>query len=165
MQPVEKNKTKNNNKKTKKLQLQVASLEKCRAIKLIFFVFLLENNFSNQFAFLTWDRLSSLNTVISHTAGCHPSVCNFPIRQDVIPQHGNFPYGRQYGRMSSLNMQISHTSGCHPSNTTTDIVNFPFLDGDIPRRILYGVYILDSPEHLQILVTLTAVIKPLLPNF
>ena len=97
----------------------MASLEKCRAIKLIFFVFLLENNFSNQFAFLTWDRLSSLNTVIPHTAGCHPSICNFPIRQDVIPQHANFPYGRQYGRMSSLNMQISHTSGCHPSNTTT----------------------------------------------
>ena len=110
---------KNKKKQQQKLQLQVASLEKCRAIKLIFFVFLLENNFSNQFAFLTWDRLSSLNTVISHTAGCHPSVCNFPIRQDVIPQHANFPYGRQYGRMSSLNMQISHTSGCHPSNTTT----------------------------------------------
>ena len=46
-----------------------------------------------------------------------------------------------------------------------DIVNFPFIDGDVPRRTSYGVYILDSPELLQILVTLTAIIKPLLPNF
>ena len=36
-----------------------------------------------------------------------------------------------------------------------DIVNFPFLDGDVPRRTSY----------LQILMTLTTVIKPLLPNF
>ena len=37
-----------------------------------------------------------------------------------------------------------------------DIVNFPFLDGDVPRRTQYGVYILyllDSPELLQILMT------------
>ena len=50
-----------------------------------------------------------------------------------------------------------------------DIVNFPFLDGDVPRRTSYGVYIylnlLDSPELLQILMILTTVIKPLLPNF
>ena len=46
-------------------------------------------------------------------------------------------------------------------------VNFPFLDSEFPRRTSYGVYIshlLDSPELLQI-VTLTGVIKPLLPNF
>ena len=48
-----------------------------------------------------------------------------------------------------------------------DIVNFPFLDGDVPWRTSYGVYIfqLISPELLQILMTLTTVIKPLLPNF
>ena len=46
-----------------------------------------------------------------------------------------------------------------------DIVNFPFLDGDVPRRISFGVYILDSPELLQILVALTVVIEPFLPNF
>ena len=50
-----------------------------------------------------------------------------------------------------------------------DIVNFPLLDGDVPRRTSYGVYIylnmFDSPELLQILVTLTTVIKPLLRNF
>ena len=49
-----------------------------------------------------------------------------------------------------------------------DIVNFPFLDGDVPRvRHMWYTYLnlLDSPEFLQILVTLTAVIKPLLPNF
>ena len=49
-----------------------------------------------------------------------------------------------------------------------DIVNFPFLDGDIPPRTSYGVYILQlisSQKLLQILVILTAVIKPLLPNF
>ena len=49
-----------------------------------------------------------------------------------------------------------------------DIVNFPFLDGDILRRTSYGVYILQlisSQKLLQILVILTAVIKPLLPNF
>ena len=48
-----------------------------------------------------------------------------------------------------------------------DIVNFPFLDGDVPRRTWYRVYIFNllySPELLQILVTLTAVIKPLLTN-
>ena len=44
-----------------------------------------------------------------------------------------------------------------------DIVTFPFLDGDDPRRTSYRVYI--SPELLQILVTLTAIIKPLLPKF
>ena len=44
-----------------------------------------------------------------------------------------------------------------------DIVNFPFLDGDVPRRTSY--ISLDSPELLQILVTLTTVIKPLQPNF
>ena len=27
-----------------------------------------------------------------------------------------------------------------------DIVNFPFLDGDVPRHTSYGVYILDSPN-------------------
>ena len=49
-----------------------------------------------------------------------------------------------------------------------DIANFPFLDGDVPRRTSYGVYIsqliTDSPELLQILVTLTTVIKSLMPN-
>ena len=48
-----------------------------------------------------------------------------------------------------------------------DIINFPFLDGDVPRHTSYGVtYLnsLDSPEPLQILVTSTTVIKPLLPN-
>ena len=35
-----------------------------------------------------------------------------------------------------------------------DIVNFPFLDGDVPRRPSYGVYIYLNlfalPEHLRI---------------
>ena len=43
-----------------------------------------------------------------------------------------------------------------------DIVNFPFLDGDNSWRTSYGVYI---SQLLQILMTLTIVIKPLLPNF
>ena len=49
-----------------------------------------------------------------------------------------------------------------------DLVNFPSLDGDVPRGTSYGVYIfnlLESPKLLQILVKLTAIIKPLLPNF
>ena len=49
-----------------------------------------------------------------------------------------------------------------------DIVNFSFLDGDVPRlpHMEYTyLNLLDSPERLQILVTLTAVIKLLLPNF
>ena len=49
-----------------------------------------------------------------------------------------------------------------------DIVNFPFLDGDIPRRTSYGytyLNLLDSPELLQILMILTTVIKLLLQNF
>ena len=49
-----------------------------------------------------------------------------------------------------------------------DIVNFHFLDGDVPRRTHMGytnLNLLDSPELLQILMTLTSVIKPILPNF
>ena len=49
-----------------------------------------------------------------------------------------------------------------------DIVNCPFLDGDVPciPHMGYTYFnLLDSPELLQILVTLTTVIKPLLPNF
>ena len=36
------------------------------------------------------------------------------------------------------------------------IVNFPFLDGDVPRRPSYGVYYLNLfalPEHLSMLLT------------
>ena len=49
-----------------------------------------------------------------------------------------------------------------------DIVNFLFLDGDVPGVPHMGytyLNLLDSPELLQVLVTLTAVIKPLLPDF
>ena len=49
-----------------------------------------------------------------------------------------------------------------------DIVNFPFLDGDFPGVPHMGYTYLnlkDSPELLQILMTLTTVIKHLLPNF
>ena len=46
-----------------------------------------------------------------------------------------------------------------------DIVNFPFLGGDVPGISHMGyLNLLDSLELLRILVTLTAVIKPLLPN-
>ena len=38
-----------------------------------------------------------------------------------------------------------------------DIANFPFLDGDVPRRPSYGVYIYLNlfalPEHLHMLLT------------
>ena len=49
-----------------------------------------------------------------------------------------------------------------------DIVNFPFLDGDVPRRTSYGVYIsqlIRFARASSILMFLTTVIKPLLPNF
>ena len=49
-----------------------------------------------------------------------------------------------------------------------DIVKFPFLDDDVLRLLRMGytyLNLLDSPELLQILMTLTTVIKPLLPNF
>ena len=49
-----------------------------------------------------------------------------------------------------------------------DIVNFPFLDGDVPGVPYMGytyLNLLEAPELLQILMTLTTVIKPLLPNF
>ena len=48
-----------------------------------------------------------------------------------------------------------------------DIVNFPFLDGDVPGVPHMGytyLNLLDSPELLQILMALTTVIKPLLPD-
>ena len=44
-----------------------------------------------------------------------------------------------------------------------DTVNFPFLDGDapgVPHMEYTYLNLLDSPELLQILVTLTAVKKP-----
>ena len=49
-----------------------------------------------------------------------------------------------------------------------DIVNFPFLDGDVPRRTSYAVYISQLIRFARAssnLMTLTTVIKPLLPNF
>ena len=45
-----------------------------------------------------------------------------------------------------------------------DIVNCPFLDGDVPRHTSY-LNLLDSVELLQILMTLTTEKKPLLPIF
>ena len=49
-----------------------------------------------------------------------------------------------------------------------DIVNFPFLDGDVPRRTLYGVYISQLIRFARAssnVSDLTTIIKPLLPNF
>ena len=49
-----------------------------------------------------------------------------------------------------------------------DIVNFPFLDGDVPRRTSYGVYISQLIRFARAssnISDLTAVIKSLLPNF
>ena len=50
-----------------------------------------------------------------------------------------------------------------------DIVNFPFLDGDVPQRPSYGVYIYVNlfafPEHLRMLLTSIIVTNSLLPNF
>ena len=44
-----------------------------------------------------------------------------------------------------------------------DIVNFPFLDGDVPRRPSYGVYIslssYDLLEYVVMLMTLILVIN------
>ena len=48
-----------------------------------------------------------------------------------------------------------------------DIVNVPFLDGDVPRRTSYGVYISHLIRFARAssnLMTLTTIIKPLLPN-
>ena len=47
-----------------------------------------------------------------------------------------------------------------------DIVNFPFLDGHVPRRTSYGLYISQLIRFARASsMTLTTVIKPLLPNF
>ena len=54
-----------------------------------------------------------------------------------------------------------------------DIVNCPFLDGDVPRRPSYGVYIniyiylnlFVLPEHLRMLLTLIIVTNSVLQNF
>ena len=44
-----------------------------------------------------------------------------------------------------------------------DIVNFPFLDGDVPQRPSYGVYIylnlIAFSEHLRMLLTSIIVTK------
>ena len=93
-----------------------------------------------------------------------------------------YPKGLQLNRENSsdteapfLDLNLCISNGTVPTKIYDkrddfdfDIVNFPFLDGDVPRRTSYGVYIshlLDSPELLRILVTWTTVIKPLLPNF
>ena len=70
-----------------------------------------------------------------------------------------------------LNLCISNgtvSTKIYDKRDDFDIANLPFPDGDVPRRTSYGVYILNllaSPELLQILMTLTTVIKPLLSNF
>ena len=49
-----------------------------------------------------------------------------------------------------------------------DIVNFPFwmaMSPGVPHMGYTYLNLLDSPKLLQILMTLTTVIKPLLPNF
>ena len=48
-----------------------------------------------------------------------------------------------------------------------DIVGFPFLDGGVPRRASCGCACLnyDSPGLLRVLMTLAAVVEPLLPGF
>ena len=48
-----------------------------------------------------------------------------------------------------------------------DIVNFPFLDGDVPRRTSYGVYISQLIRFARTSSNLNdfTVIKPLLPKF
>ena len=46
-----------------------------------------------------------------------------------------------------------------------DIVNFPFLDGDVPRRTLYWVYISQLIRFARASSNPNTVIKPLLPNF
>ena len=50
-----------------------------------------------------------------------------------------------------------------------DIVNFPFLDGDVTQRPYYGLYIYLNlfalPEHLHMLLTLIIVTNSSLPNF
>ena len=49
-----------------------------------------------------------------------------------------------------------------------DIVNFPFLDGDVPRRPSYGVYIsqlIILLEYLVMLMTLILIINVKLLNF
>ena len=100
---------------------------------------------------------------------------------DTVSREGLCPTELQLNRANSsdteapfldLNLCISNGTVSTKiydkrDNFDFDIVNFPFLDGDVPRRTSYGVYIsqLISPELLQILMTLTTVIKPLLPNF
>ena len=50
-----------------------------------------------------------------------------------------------------------------------DIVNFPFLDGDVPQRLSYGVYIYLNlfalPEQLRMLLTSIIVTNSERPNF
>ena len=49
-----------------------------------------------------------------------------------------------------------------------DKVNFPFLDGDVPRRSSYGVYISQLIKFARVSSNLSdfnCVIKPLLANF
>ena len=78
------------------------------------------------------------------------------------------------GHSLDLNLYISNgtvSTKIYDKRDDFDLVNFPFLDGDVPGVPLMGytyLNVLDSPELLQkskIFVTLSAVIKPLLLNF
>ena len=54
------------------------------------------------------------------------------------------------------------------NNFDFDIVNFPFLDGDVPRRTSYGVYISELIWFARASSNLSDFkyrLKPLLPNF
>ena len=44
-----------------------------------------------------------------------------------------------------------------------DIVNFPFLDGDVQRRPSYGVYILRGTRNLSFLTFIKCIIFLFLP--
>ena len=78
------------------------------------------------------------------------------------------------GHSLDLNLCISNgtvSTKIYDKRDDFDLVNFPFLDGDVPGVPLMGytyLNVLDSPELLQkskIFVTLSAVTKPLLLNF
>ena len=70
-----------------------------------------------------------------------------------------------------LNLCISNgtaSTKIYDKRDDFDIVNFPFLDGDVPQRTSYGVYISQLIRFARASSNLndfTTVIKPLLPKF
>ena len=62
---------------------------------------------------------------------------------DNLSKIDNIYFEQMVNRIYSAELQLNkaNSSKSYDKRDDFDIVNFPFLDGDVPRRTSYGVYI------------------------